>query len=89
MSILLRPPHFDKPFMWDSTEHYQRDKKNRKNVRALKNKEKHGIFKAALLCRPAGKFWIILPSSHSWEPVTKTRHQSAPDQGPTDTSVPG
>ena len=34
-------------------------------------------------------FGIIPPSSHSWEPVTKTRHQSAPDQGPTDTSVPG
>jgi hypothetical protein len=51
------PPHVEGHISRDSTEHYQRDKKNRKNVRAVENREKHGIFEAALLCHPAGKFW--------------------------------
>jgi hypothetical protein len=57
VSIFLKPPHVDGPFRRDPAEHYQRDKKSIKNVRALKNKEKHGIFEAVLLCRQAGEFW--------------------------------
>ncbi len=38
----------------------------------MENKEKHGIFEAALLCRPVGKFWIIQPSSHNRAPSVDT-----------------
>lgn len=49
MSILLRPPHVDGPFMRDSTEHCQSDQKIPENIMEVENKEKHGIFETDLL----------------------------------------
>jgi hypothetical protein len=48
MSISLRAQHVDGPFRRDSTGHYQRDQKTQKNIRAVENKEKHGVFETAL-----------------------------------------
>jgi hypothetical protein len=64
--------------------------KRTKKVSGQWETKKNTGFSKQLYCvgRPEN-FGIIPPSNHSRKPVTKTRHQPAPDQEPADTSVPG
>ena len=56
MPMFLRPPHVDG--LWGEIRQniVKAIKRPQKNVRAVKNKEKRGVFKTALLRHPAGKF---------------------------------